>query len=336
MKETFIVAELSANHNQDINIAFETIKVAKESGANAIKLQTYTPDTMTIDCNNEYFQINQGTLWDGMTLYELYKQAYTPWEWHKELFEYAHSIGIEIFSTPFDKTAVDFLETLNNPIYKIASFEITDIPLIEYAALKMKPMIISTGVATLNEITDAVEACKKSGNNDITLLKCTSAYPAPLEEANLLTIFDMKEKFGLPIGLSDHTMDDISVIAAVAMGAKVIEKHFVLDRKTGGPDAEFSIEPNDFSQMVKKIRMVEMALGTVTYTLSENMQANRKFARSLFVVGDIQAGEFFTEENVRAIRPGDGISPKYLPDVLGKQARKKISRGTPLAEDMWV
>jgi pseudaminic acid synthase len=335
LKHTFIVAELSANHNHDIDIALKTIKAAKDSGVDAVKLQTYTPDTITIDCDNEYFQIKQGTLWDGMTLYELYKQAYTPWEWHKELFEYAHDIGIEIFSTPFDKTAVDFLETLNNPIYKIASFEITDIPLIEYAASKMKPMVISTGIATLEEITDAVAACRNSGNNDITLLKCTSAYPAPLEEANLLTILDMKMKFDVNVGLSDHTMGTISAITAAALGAKMIEKHFILDRKIGGPDAAFSMEPTELSQMIKQIRMVEQALGAVSYELSDKMKVNRKFSRSLFVVKDIKGDDVFTEENVRSIRPGDGISPKYLKDVLGKYAAKDISRGTPLANDMW-
>jgi pseudaminic acid synthase len=330
MNKIFIVAELSANHNHDINIALKTIKAAKESGADAIKLQTYTADTMTIDCDNEYFKINQGTLWDGMTLYELYKQAYTPWEWHRELFDYAHDIGIEIFSTPFDKTAVDFLETLNNPIYKIASFEITDIPLIEYTASKMKPMIISTGIATFNEITDAVEACRYSGNNDITLLKCTSAYPAPLEEANLLTIPDMKMKFNVNVGLSDHTMGTISAITAVALGAEIIEKHFILERKIDGPDAAFSMEPTELQEMIGQIRMVEQVLGMVSYELSEKMQINRKFSRSLFAVKDIQKGDIFTEENVRSIRPGDGMSPKYLKALLGEKVVRSISRGNPI------
>jgi pseudaminic acid synthase len=330
LKKSFIVAELSANHNHSLDLALGTIKAAKEAGADAVKLQTYTPDTMTIDCDNGYFQIKQGTLWDGMTLYELYNQAYTPWEWHKELFEYAHSIGIEIFSTPFDRTAVDFLETLNNPIYKIASFEITDIPLIEYAASTMKPMIISIGVATLSEISDAVEVCRKAGNNDITLLKCTSAYPAPLEESNLLTIPDMKEKFRVKAGLSDHTMGTISAVTAIALGAEMIEKHFILDREIGGPDATFSMEPGELSQMVEQIRMVEKALGTVSYELSDKMKANRKFSRSLFTVKDIQAGDVFTEDNVRSIRPGDGISPKYLKDILGKIAKRFIEYGSPI------
>jgi pseudaminic acid synthase len=329
------VAELSANHNHDFDLALKTIKASKDAGADAIKLQTYTPDTMTIDCNSEYFKIKQGTLWDGMTLYELYKQAYTPWEWHKELFEYAHSIGITIFSTPFDRNAVDFLESLNNPIYKIASFEITDIPLIEDAASKMKPLVISTGIATLDEISDAVEVCRNSGNNDITLLKCTSSYPAPLEEANLLTIPDMKERFNVKVGLSDHTMNDISAIAVVALGVEIIEKHFVLNKKIGSPDAEFSMEPDDFLQMVKKIRMVETALGTVAYELSDKMKVNRKFSRSLFVIKDIKKGEFFTEENVRSIRPGDGISPKYLKEILGKESLCDINAGIPLANHMF-
>jgi pseudaminic acid synthase len=330
LKKTFIVAELSANHNHSIDIALRTIKAAKEAGVDAVKLQTYTPDTMTIDCDNEYFQIRQGTLWDGMTLYELYKQAYTPWEWHKELFEYANSIGLTIFSTPFDKTAVDFLESLNNPIYKIASFEITDIPLIEYTALKMKPMVISTGIAMLDEISDAVEACRKSGNNDITLLKCTSSYPAPHEEVNLLTIPDMQKKFGTKIGLSDHTIGSVASLGAVVLGAEMIEKHFILDRNIGGPDAPFSMEPNEFAKMVNQIRVVEKTLGSVSYELSDKMKASRKFSRSLFAVKDIQAGDIFTKENIRSIRPGDGISPSYLKSILGKKSKRFIGYGNPL------
>jgi pseudaminic acid synthase len=335
LKKSFIVAELFANHNHSLDLALRTIKAAKEAGADVVKLQTYTPDTMTINCDNEYFQIKQGTLWDGMTLYELYKQAYTPWEWHKELFEYAHSIGIEIFSIPFDRTAVDFLETLNNPIYKIASFEITDIPLIEYTASTMKPMVISTGIATMSEISDAVEVCRKAGNNDITLLKCTSAYPAPLEESNLLTIPDMKEKFRVKAGLSDHTMGAIFAVTAIALGAEMIEKHFILNREIGGPDAAFSMEPDELSQMVEQIHMVEKALGTVSYELSDKMKVNRKFSRSLFAVKDIKKGDVFTEDNVRSIRPGDGISPKFLKKIMGRRAAKCISCGMPLSEGMW-
>jgi pseudaminic acid synthase len=330
LKKIFIVAELSANHNHDVNIALKSIEAVKNAGADAIKLQTYTPDTITIACDNEYFQIRQGTVWDGVTLYELYKQAYTPWEWHKELFEYAHNIGIVIFSTPFDKTAVDFLETLDNPIYKIASFEITDIPLIEYSASKMKPMVISTGIATLDEIDDAVEACRSVGNNDITLLKCVSSYPAPLAEANLLTIPDMRDRFKVKVGFSDHTMGDISAVASAALGAEIIEKHFILDRELGGPDAAFSIDPFELRQMVERIRTTEIALGTISYELSDKMKSNRKFSRSIFSVKDINVGEVFTEDNVRSIRPGDGISPKYLKDILGKKAKRFIGCGTPI------
>lgn len=328
--KTFIIAEMSANHNQKKEIALETIKAAKDVGADAVKIQTYTADTITIDCDNEFFQIKQGTLWDGQTLYDLYKKAYTPWEWHQELFEYAKKVDIPLFSTPFDKTAVDFLENLQNPIYKIASFEITDVPLIEYIAAKKKPIIISTGIATLEEIEDAVLACKKMGNNDITLLKCTSSYPAPLNEANLLTIQDMAKKFNCKVGLSDHSMGNVAVCTAVALGAQVIEKHFIIDRSIGGPDSAFSMEKDEFSEMVKRIRQTEECLGTVTYELSDMTKNNRKFARSLFAVKDIQKGDVFTEENVRSIRPGDGISPKYLPELLGKKAKTDIKRGTPI------
>lgn len=329
---TLIVAELSANHGHRLDLALRTIKAAKDAGADAIKIQTYTPDTITLDSDNDYFQIKQGTLWDGTTLYKLYRQAYTPWEWHEELFRYAGEIGIGIFSTPFDKTAVDFLETLDNPIYKIASFEITDTPLVGYAASKGKPMMISTGIATLQEIVDAVDACRKAGNDDITLLKCTSSYPAPLEEANLLTIPEMRERFGVSVGLSDHTLGSIAAVTAVALGAKVIEKHFIVDRSVGGPDAEFSMNPVEFSTMVAQIRDVEKCLGTVSYELSEKMKRNRKFSRSLFAVQDIKNGDLFSEQNVRSIRPGDGISPKYLAVLLGKRATRDIKKGTPIIE----
>jgi len=330
----FIVAELSANHRQDLELAKDTIHAMKEAGADAVKLQTYTPDTVTINCNNEYFRINQGTLWDGKTFYELYKEAYTPWEWHYELKELAEKLGLIFFSTPFDKTAVDFLEKLNVPAYKIASFEITDIPLIEYAASKGKPMIISTGIATLCDIQEAVSACKRVGNDQIILLKCTSAYPAPLEEVNLRTIPNMAETFGCIVGLSDHTLGISVPIAAVALGARVIEKHFILDRKIGGPDAAFSLDPDDFRAMVKAIREVEKALGKVSYELTEKIKRSREFARSLFVVKDMKAGEVFTEENVKSIRPGYGLHPKHLKDILGKKARKDIKKGTPLSWDL--
>jgi pseudaminic acid synthase len=330
----FIIAELSANHKQDIELAKDTICAMKESGADAVKLQTYTPDTITINCNNEYFQIKQGTLWDGKTLYELYKEAYTPWEWHYELKELAEKLGLIFFSTPFDKTAVDFLEELNVPAYKIASFEITDIPLIEYAASKGKPMIISTGIATLCDIQEAVEACERAGNNQIILLKCTSAYPAPLEDVNLKTMPNMAETFDCIVGLSDHTLGISVPIAAVALGAKVIEKHFILSRDIETPDRDFSLTPDEFKEMVKAIREVEKALGKVSYELTEKMKKGREFSRSLFVVRDVKAGEMFSEENVRSIRPGYGLHPKFLKDIIGRRAKKDIKKGTPLSWEL--
>lgn len=330
MSTTFIIAELSANHNHKKEIALESIKAAKEAGADAVKIQTYTADTLTLDCDNEYFQIKQGTLWDGTTLYKLYQQAYTPWEWHQELFDYAKSLDIPLFSTPFDKSAVDFLESLNNPIIKIASFELVDIPLIEYAASKGRPMIMSTGIATLNEIQEAVDACHKAGNEDITLLKCTSSYPAPLNEANLLTIPDLKNRFGCKVGLSDHTAGSIAPCAAVALGAQVIEKHFIMDRSIGGPDAAFSMTKDEFAEMVKRVRETEECLGQVNYELSDKMKKNRKFARSLFACADIAKGEIFTEKNIRSVRPGDGCSPKYLPELLGKTSDRDYKFGEPI------
>lgn len=328
-----IIAELSANHNQNIENAKESIRVAKECGADAIKLQTYTPDTMTIDCDNKYFKINHGTLWDGNTLYDLYKTAYTPWEWHKELFDLAKEVGIEIFSTPFDKSAVDLLESLDNPIYKVASFEITDIPLIEYIASKGKPVIISVGIATAEEISDAVEACKKVGNNDITLLQCTSAYPAKKEDANLSNMLELKNKFGVKIGLSDHSIGNEVSLLAAAMGAEIIEKHFIIDKKIGGPDAEFSMEKDDLISLVKEIRITEKIIGTPNLGMTENKKNSRVFARSLFVVEDLKNGDLITEKNVRSIRPGDGLAPKYLPEILGKKVNCDLKRGTPLKFD---
>ncbi|MEN7551135.1 pseudaminic acid synthase, partial [Rapidithrix thailandica] len=318
------------NHNQDIRIAIDTIKAAKLAGADAIKFQTYTPDTLTIDCDNEYFRIDQGTLWDGRTLYDLYKEAYTPWEWHQELFQVAREEGLICFSSPFDKTAVDFLENLNVPAYKIASFEIQDIPLIEYVASKGKPVIISTGIASLEDIELALETCKKVGNEQVILLKCTSAYPAPLELANLNTMPDLKKRFRVEVGLSDHTYGIIAPITSVALGGKVIEKHFILDKKQGGPDADFSLDPQEFKQMVEAVRDTEKALGKATYQLSEKVEKNRKFARSLFVVNDIKKGEAITEENVRSIRPGYGLHPKYLKGILGKTVTQDLKRGIPL------
>lgn len=327
MKKTFIVAELSANHNGNKQTAIDTIKAAKRAGADAIKLQTYTADTMTLDCKKSDFKIKQGTLWDGKYLYDLYKEAYTPWEWHQELFETAKKEGLICFSTPFDKTAVDFLETLNNPIYKIASFEITDIPLIEYAAKKMKPMIISTGIATMEDILLALETCKNVGNTDITLLKCTSAYPAPIEEANLIMIKEMSERFQVKVGLSDHTIGSIVPITAVAMGAVMIEKHFILDRNIGGPDAAFSMNEQEFTQMVRDIRSVEKAIGEVNYELADKMKSSRDFSRSLYVAENMKKGDTITEQNVRSVRPGFGLHPKYLKEILGKKVNRDLEKG---------
>lgn len=328
--KVFIVAELSANHGQDIQIAKDTIKAIKEAGADAVKIQTYTADTITIDCDNEYFQIKQGTLWDGTTLYKLYQEAYTPWEWHKEIFDYGKEVGIMIFSSPFDKTAVDLLESLDTPAYKVASFEITDIPLIEYIASKGKPVIISTGIATIGEIKEAVDTCKKVGNYDITLLKCTSSYPAPYEDMNILTIPNMKETFGVNVGLSDHSMGSTVALGAVALGATFIEKHVILDRSIGGPDAEFSMEIDEFKIMVEEIRKLEKALGKIEYDLTEKVIKNRTFSRSLFFTEEINVGEMITEINMRSIRPGYGMHPRHYNEVLGKKATKDIKRGTPV------
>ena len=332
--KVFIIAELSANHNQNFDLAVESIKAAKECGADAIKLQTYTADTLTIDSDKDYFKIRQQTIWDGITLYKLYQQAYTPWEWQPKLKKVAEDLGLICFSTPFDKSAVDFLEKMNVPAYKIASFEIVDIPLIEYAASKGKPVIISTGIASEDEITDAVTACRQSGNNQIALLKCTSEYPALIEDANLKTIPALAEKFGTIAGLSDHTLGIIVPVAAAAIGAQIIEKHFIIDGSLGGPDAPFSLEPREFKKMVDEIRVVEKALGRVTFELNDKILKSRKFARSLFAVKEINAGEPFTEENVRSIRPSDGLKPVYLKNILGKKAAVKIEKGTPLNFDL--
>lgn len=328
--ETFIIAEMSANHNQDFNKAVEIIKRAKEAGADAIKLQTYTPDTITLDCDNEYFQIKQGTIWDGTTLHKLYQEAHTPWEWQPRLKEEAEKEGLICFSSPFDKTAVDFLEEMDVSAYKIASFEITDIPFIEYIASKGKPVIMSTGIATLSDIEEAINACKRMGNEQIILLKCTSAYPAPMDTINLRTIPNMAETFDTIIGLSDHTLGTHVSVASVALGAKVIEKHFTISRSEGGPDAAFSMEPAEFKEMVKGIRNVEKALGTVTYELTEKQKRSREHSRSLFIVKDINKGELFTEENVKSIRPAFGMETKYFKDVIGEKASADIKKGTPM------
>ncbi len=322
LDRTYIIAELSANHNGKLEIAKETIKVAKEIGANAVKLQTYTADTLTLNCDKEDFIIKGGTLWDNKSMYKLYQEAYTPWEWHKELFDYAREIGIDIFSSPFDKTAVDFLEKFNPSAYKIASFEITDYELIRYTASKMRPMIISTGIATIDEIQDAVNICRSVDNHNIVLLKCTSAYPAPLEDANLVTIPNLEETFGVISGFSDHTLGSTAPIVAVTLGAKIIEKHFILDKSIGGADADFSMDKQEFSEMVKAIRDVENLLGKVDYTMTEKKKKSRQFSRSLYVAKDIKKGDLFTEENIRSVRPGYGMHPKYLKDILGKKAKK--------------
>jgi pseudaminic acid synthase len=328
--KTFIIAELSANHGNSLDTAIASVVAAAEAGADAIKLQTYTADTITIDCDSDLFRIQQGTLWDGTTLHALYREAYTPWEWHEPIRDAAHAAGIAFLSSPFDPTAVEFLAGLDVPAYKIASFEIVDIPLIRLAASKGRPMIISTGIADLAMIEEAVDACRAVGNKDITLLKCTSAYPASPADANLATIPDMAARFGTKVGLSDHTMGHAVPVAAVALGASVVEKHFILDRRQGGPDASFSMEPAEFRQMVDAIRIAEQATGTVTYEVTGASAKNRKFSRSLFATADIDAGDILTSENVRSIRPGDGLHPRHLDQVLGRRAAERIPRGTPL------
>lgn len=326
-RSTYIIAELSANHGRKLENALASVRAAKAAGADVIKIQTYTADTITLDCDSADFQVKSGTLWDGTTLYQLYKQAYTPWEWHQAIFDEAKKIGIDCFSTPFDKTAVDFLEELGNPIYKIASFEITDIPLIEYAASKHKPMVISTGIATPEDIQLALDACHRVGNYDITLLHCVSAYPAPLEDVNLHTMMDMAERYGVRVGLSDHTMGSDVAIAAVALGASMIEKHFILDRTIGGPDAAFSMQQDEFASMVQSIRNVEKALGSVAYKTNPATIKGREFSRSLYVAEDMKAGDIITEQNVRSVRPGYGLAPKFLPEILGKRVNRDLKKG---------
>ncbi|WP_041963176.1 pseudaminic acid synthase [Sulfurospirillum cavolei] len=331
--QTLIIAELSANHGHSLDIAKQTIKAAKKAGADAIKLQTYTADTLTLNCDKEDFVVKGGTLWDNKTLYELYKEAYTPWEWHKDLFEVAKEEGLLCFSTPFDKSAVDFLETLNPPAYKVASFEITDYELVRYMASKQRPMIISTGIATLGEIEDVVRICQREDNSDIILLQCTSSYPAPLEGANLLTIPDLAKRFGVIAGFSDHTLGITAPITAVALGAKVIEKHFILDRAIGGADASFSLDEEAFTQMVQAVREAEKLLGKPTYNTNEKAIKGRQFSRSLYIAKDIAKGEVFSEENIRSVRPGYGLHPKYLNDVLGKRATRNLSFGDRLKRE---
>lgn len=326
-KGVFVIAELSANHGGKIETAVDTIKAAKRAGANAIKLQTYRADTLTIDCSKDDFKIKGGTLWDGETLYELYEDAFLPWEWHDELFKVAKEEGLICFSSPFDKTAVDFLEELNTPIYKIASFEITDIPLIRYTASKGKPMIMSTGIAAYEDIKLAVDTCREVGNDDITLLKCTSAYPAPVEEANLLMMQQFAKDFGVKVGLSDHTLGTTVPVVATALGASVIEKHFILDKNIGGPDAAFSLDEKEFTEMVNAVRQAEKALGQISYDLTEKQKSGRQFARSLYITEDVKKGELFTEKNLRSVRPGYGAHPKYLEWYLGKVSTKDWKKG---------
>jgi pseudaminic acid synthase len=331
-KPAYCIAEISANHNQNFEEAVTLIHAAKKAGADAIKLQTYTADTLTIPCDNKYFRVGDGTLWSGRNLYDLYKEAYTPWEWQPELKKIAEGLGMDLFSTPFDRTAVDFLESLEFPAYKIASFELVDLPLIEYIAGTKKPIILSTGMASEEEIREALEVIRSTGNDRVALLKCTSAYPALPEEMNLRTIPDLREKFRVPVGLSDHTLGAIAPLIAVSLGACIIEKHFTLSRMTPGPDNAFSMEPSEFSEMVTTIRITESALGAVHYGPTSHEKKSLAFRRSLFVVKDIKKGAVLTEENVRSIRPGYGLHPKYLSTILGKRINCNLKKGTPLSD----
>lgn len=329
----FVIAEMSANHNNDINNAFKIIEMAKEQGADAVKLQTYRPDTITLDCNSDEFTIHGGP-WDGRTLFSLYQEAFMPWEWHRPLFDHAKKIGITIFSSPFDSTAVDLLEDLNTPAYKIASFEAVDLPLIKYAASTGKPMIISTGIANAEEIQEAIEAAQESGCKELAILHCVSGYPAPSEDYNLRTIVDMQERYGLPTGLSDHTLDNTTAIASVALGACIIEKHVTLDRSGGGPDDSFSLEPAGLQELCTGALTAWKALGRVHYECKPSEKANSQFRRSLYFVSDIKAGEIITEDHVKSIRPGFGLAPKQLPSVIGKIAAQDVVRGTPVSREL--
>ncbi len=325
----YIIAEMSANHNGDINNAFKIIEVAKSAGADAIKLQTYRPDTITLDCDSEDFQI-KGGLWDGKTLYQLYSEAYMPWEWHKPLFDYAHKLGITIFSSPFDNTAIDLLEDLNAPAYKIASFEAVDLPLIKYTASTGKPMIISTGMANAEEIQEAIEAAREGGCQQLAILHCVSGYPAPAADYNLRTIPDMIQRFGLVTGLSDHTIDNTTAITSIALGAAIIEKHVTLDRNGGGPDDSFSLEPQELAALCRDAKTAWEALGKVDYGMKSSERGNVKFRRSLYFVKDMAAGEVITEECVRSVRPGFGANPKFISQYLGKKIKNDIKKNTPL------
>lgn len=329
-EKVYIIAELSANHNQDYNQAVELIKAAKDAGADAVKLQTYTPDTLTINCDNKYFTIGKGTIWEGKNLYKLYGEAFTPWEWQPKLKKIANKLGLDLFSTPFDSTAVDFLEKMNIPAYKVASFEIIDIPLIRRIAQTGKPIILSTGMASFSEIDEAVQTIRNEGNDQIALLKCTSSYPALPEEMNLRMIPHMAETLHVVVGLSDHTLGIAAPVAAVALGANIIEKHFTLSRSVPGPDSAFSLEPQEFNAMVNAIRQTEKALGRVDYSISKQEKASKVFRRSLFVVKDMKKGDLFSEDTIRSIRPGYGIPPKYIQSIFGKRAKKDIKKGTPI------
>ncbi|MBF0556263.1 MAG: pseudaminic acid synthase [Nitrospirae bacterium] len=332
----FIIAELSGNHGQDFSVAIDTINAMSEAGADAVKLQTYRPDTITMDSARECFQINQDTIWDGRTLYQLYTEAATPWDWYPRLKRVAEGLGLICFSSPFDKTAVDYLQTMDAPAYKIASFEITDIPLLRYTASKRRPIILSTGIAEPSDIEEAIAAIRETGNNEIALLKCASVYPTPFEELNLRAMPYLGERYSVVMGLSDHTEGISAATAAAALGASIIEKHFILDKAMGGPDAAFSLDPAEFASMVKAVREVERALGRADYTISERVGRSREHARSLFAVKAIRALEPFTLDNVRSIRPGFGLHPRYLDDILRKKAKVAIEKGTPLSWDIII
>ena len=334
LSSVLIVAELSANHNGSLETAIETIKAAKRAGADAIKLQTYTADTITLDTKRDDFLLKQGTIWEGKYLHDLYKQAFTPWEWHKQLFEFSKKQGLICFSSPFDLTAVDFLESLDNPIYKIASFEITDIPLIRKVANKGKPVIISTGIATKQDIELAIATCKDEGNHEIALLKCTSSYPAPISEANLTMIKDFANRYNVISGLSDHTLGLTAPVVAVSQGAKIIEKHFIIDKSIGGPDSSFSLDEKEFNQMVNAIREAELALGKVEYSLSKKQMEAKDYSRSLYISEDVKKGDLITTENVRSVRPGYGLHPKYLNDILGKKFIIDLKKGDRMSFDI--
>ena len=330
----YVIAELSANHNQDFDRAVQTIKAAKNAGADAVKVQTYTPDTITLACDRDEFRITAGTLWDGRTLHNLYREAFMPWEWQPKLKTMAEEIGLDFFSTAFDSTAVDFLEEMGVPVHKIASFELVDIPLIQKMARSGKPLIMSTGMATVEEIQEAVQSARAAGTTQIALLKCTSAYPAPLEDMNLRTIPEMQRRFGVAVGLSDHSLGIAAPVAAVALGASIIEKHVTLSHSLRGPDSAFSLEPQEFKTMVEAVRAAERALGRVSFGAAGKQEPSKLFRRSLFAVEDIRQGEEFTGNNIRSIRPGHGLHPRYLPELLGKHAAKNIQRGTPLNWDL--